>query len=182
MVDGHAPDNNLVAFWRGDIPDDWSGLSDEDRRLAGRMALPLSTPQGEGYTAENSPAVLGHSVFVAQWAGFKPDCSPPKGVQRVDWLADERRFDLVWANPSVHFNGIPTASSATGLVYGLGRGNGCTFSYRGLDIDTGAIALDIPLDDDKAYTDQGNQQTIAADGSIIVGVRRGQLRLHRIND
>ncbi|MEM8984082.1 MAG: hypothetical protein AAGC71_13710 [Pseudomonadota bacterium] len=179
MVDGHAPNNSLVAFWRGAIPRNWDGLPGEDRRLAGRIALPLSTPDGEGYTAENSPAVLGHSVFIAQWAGFNPDCSPPKGVQRVDWLESERRFALVWANPSVHFNGIPTASSATGLVYGTGRGDGCTYAYRGLDIDSGELRLDVPLNDDKAFTDQGNQQTIAADGSIIVGVRKGQLRLYR---
>lgn len=182
MVDGHAPANNLVAFWRGDIPDDWQGLAGQDRRFAGRVALPLSTPDGEGHTAENSPAVLGNSVFVAQWAGFKPDCSPPKGVQRVDWLAAEQRFRVVWSNPTVHFNGIPTASATTGLVYGLGRGSGCTFAYRGIDIATGQVALDVPLSDDTAYSDQGNQQSIAADGSIIVGVRKGQLRLYRKGD
>ncbi len=179
MVDGHAPQNNLVAFWRGDIPPDWAGLPGEDRRLAGKIPLPFSTPEGEGHTAENSPAVLGDAVFIAQWAGFNPDCSPPKGVQRVDWNAKARRFDLVWANPDAHFNGIPTASSASGLVYGTGRGTGCTYAHRGLDIETGEIRLDVPLGDNEGFTDQGNQQAIANDGSIIVGVRKGTLRIHR---
>ncbi|MEO1576889.1 MAG: hypothetical protein AAFU65_18230, partial [Pseudomonadota bacterium] len=165
MVDGHAPNNHLVAFWRGEIPEGWQSLPGEDRRLAGRIELPLSTPDGEGHTAENSPSVLGRSVYVAQWAGFRPDCSPPKGVQRVDWRPIEQRFELVWANPDVHFNGIPTASSSSGLVYGLGRGDGCTYAYRGLDLATGAIRLDVTLVDDEAYTDQGNQHTIADDGS-----------------
>ncbi|AWW73733.1 hypothetical protein CD351_04765 [Erythrobacter sp. KY5] len=177
MTDGHAPRNNLVAFWRDEIPDDWQGLRGQDRRLAGRIALPLSTPEGEGHTAENSPAVLGGSVFIAQWAGFNPDCTPPKGVQRVDWDASARRFQLVWSNPDVHFNGIPTASSTTGLVYGTGRGAGCGYVYRGLDIDTGEIAFDLKLGDEDHFTDQGNQQTIADDGSIIVGVRKGTLRI-----
>lgn len=177
MVDGHAPNNNLVAFWRGDIPADWPGLPGEDRRLAGRIALPFSTPDGEGHTAENSPSVLGNAVFVAQWAGFKPDCTPPKGVQRVDWNSEMRRLELIWANGDVHFNGIPTASSKSGLVYGLGRGEGCTYHYRGVDIETGEIRLDLSMTDDNAYTDMGNQQTIAEDGSIIVGVRKGQLRI-----
>lgn len=179
MVDGHAPKNNLVAFWRGAIPADWQGILGEGRRLAGRIALPLSTPEGEGHTAENSPATLGNAIFIAQWAGFNPDCSPPRGVQRVDWNAEARRLELVWANPDIHFNGIPTASSATGLVYGSGRGTGCTYAYRGLDIATGALRLDVPLGEDDGFTDQGNQQAIANDGSIVVGVRKGTLRLYR---
>lgn len=179
MVDGHAPQNNLVAFWRGDIPRGWKGLPGEDPRLAGQIALPLSTPEGEGHTAENSPSVLGNSVFIAQWAGFNPDCTPPKGVQRVDWKPAQRKLELVWANPEAHFNGIPTASSATNLVYGTGRGEGCTYAYRGLDIDTGEIRLDLPMSDDDALTDQGSQQAIAEDGSIVVGVRKGTLRIFR---
>lgn len=53
VVDGHAPKNNLVAFWRDRIPSDWTGLPGQDRRVAGRLELPLSTPEGEGFTAEN---------------------------------------------------------------------------------------------------------------------------------
>jgi hypothetical protein len=177
MTDGHAPQNHLVGFWRGEIPADWHGLPGQDRRLAGRIALPHSTPEGEGHTAENSPAVVDNAVFIAQWAGFNPDCTPPKGVQRVDWDAAARQFRLVWANSEAHFNGVPTVSSRTGLVYGTGRGNGCTYAYRGLDMATGALLLDVPLGEDDGFTDQGNQQAIANDGSIIVGVRKGTLRL-----
>lgn len=179
MSDGHSPANNLVGFWRGEIPADWRGLPGEDRRLAGRIRLPLSTPEGEGFTAENSPAAVGRSIFVAQWAGFDPDCTPPKGVQRVDWDQATRAFRLVWANPDVHFNGIPTVSTRTGLVYGSGRGRGCELAYRGLDVETGVLRLDVPLGAPEEFTDQGNQQTVAADGSIVVGVRKGQMRLTR---
>lgn len=177
VVDGHAPSNNLVAFWRDEIPADWAGLPGLERRVAGKVALPLSTPAGEGFSAENSPAVVGNSIFVAQWAGFRPDCDPPKGVQRVDWRPDRRRLEVAWAAPEVHFNGVPTASSATNLVYGSGVGPGCELRYRGLDLATGEIRLDVPLGTDRAFLDQGNQQAVAADGSILVGVSRGAMRL-----
>lgn len=178
MTDGHQPQNHLLAFWRREIPEDWAGYPGESRRLAGKLPLPYSSPLGEGYTAENSPAVMGKSIFVAQWAGFNPDCSPPKGVQRVDWNADKRRLELAWVNPNVHFNGVPTASASSGLVYGLGRGDGCNYAYRGLDVGTGEVRLDVSLGEGNEFTDQGNQQAIADDGSIVIGVRKGTLRIY----
>jgi len=175
-VDGHAPRNRLVAFWRGNIPPDWEGLPNEEPRVAAIMPLPYSTPEGAGFTAENSPAVLGNSVFVAQWAGLAPSCDPVSGVQRVDWDLGDRKFDLVWANEAVHFNGIPTVSARTKLVYGSGR-VGCAYHYRGLDIETGEILLDHRLGEDARYLDQGNQHTIAADGSIVFSSRHGIVRI-----
>ncbi len=177
-VDGHAPQNRLVAFWRGAIPSDWQGLPGEERRVAAVLALPHSTPEGAGFTAENSPAVLNNSVFVAQWAGLTPGCDPVSGVQRVDWDPNARRFGLVWANEAVHFNGIPTASTRTNLVYGSGR-VGCSYHYRGLDIETGEVLLDQRLGRDARYLDQGNQHTVAKDGSILYSSRRGIVRLRQ---
>lgn len=175
-VDGHAPRNRLVAFWRGTIPADWAGLPNQERRVAAILSLPHSTPEGDGFTAENSPAVLGNSVFIAQWAGFNPGCSPPGGVQRVDWNPAGRRFDLIWANGKVQFNGVPTVSSRTGLVYGSGRTD-CVYHYRGLDIATGELRLDQRMGRSARYLDQGNQQTIAADGSILFATQRGLVRI-----
>jgi hypothetical protein len=39
--------------------------------------------------------------------------------------------------------------------------------------------LDVALGTDEGFTDQGNQQAIADDGSIVIGVRKGTLRLFR---
>jgi hypothetical protein len=178
LVDGHAPQNRLIAFWRDEIPADASGVAGLDRRIASVTALPYSTPEGAGFTAENSPAAVGNSIFVAQWAGFSPRCNAPRGVQRVDWLPDQQKLALVWANPHAHFNGIPTASSSTGLVYGAGyAGSNCDFRYRGLDIATGEIRLDATLADSRDFVDQGNQHTIAADGSILYATANGIARV-----
>ena len=187
VVDGHSPRNHLVAFWRDEIPPDWQPLTHPsqpevtlDRRVAGVIALPHSTPDGEGHSAENSPAVLGNAVVIAQWAGFRPDATPPKGLQRVDWNASERRFDLVWTNPDVHLNGVPTiARGPTGpRVVGMGCDN-TRYVYSVVDLATGELVRRIDLGTDDAVLDQGNNHVIAADGSIIYGGKGSVVRLYR---
>lgn len=186
VVDGHSPRNNLVAFWRGNIPADWQPLPDPakpgrklDRRVAGVFALPHSTPDGEGHSAENSPAVMGNAIVVAQWAGFKPDESPPKGVQRVDWDPVRRKFDLVWANADVHINGVPTIGRGPDnlRVFGMGR-EGDRYVYSVLNLQTGKRERRIDLGASDDVLDQGNNHVIAADGSIIYSARGKMVRLH----
>jgi hypothetical protein len=179
-VDGHAPNNRLVAFWRDQIPANAPRIDGEDRRVASTQTLPLSTLQNGGFTAENSPAAWGNKIFIAQWLGFSPNCSGPRGVQRVDWLPNERKLSLVWANRDAHFNGVPTVSALTGLVYGSGYGGECEYRYRGLDIETGQVKLDLPLGNTRDLIDQGNQQTIAEDGSILYAGTGSLVRLRRL--
>jgi outer membrane protein assembly factor BamB len=185
IVDGHAPRNNLVAFWRGEIPEDWKPLPAPDgsgrlldRRVAGVLPLPLSTPEGRGFTAENSPAAYGNQIVVAQWAGFSPGADPASGVQRVDWDRAQRRFKLIWANPAVHMNGVPTIGlgSRGPVVFGMGRA-GARYIYSTLDLDTGQPLAQLDLGTSDDVLDQGNNHAIAADGSIIYGGKRNLMRL-----
>lgn len=186
VVDGHAPRNNLVAFWRDRIPDGWQ-LPDPnnpgrtlDRRVAGVLALPHSTPEGDGHTAENSPAVWGNAIVVAQWAGFSPGRHPPRGVQRVDWDPEARTLRLVWANPDVHLNGVPTIARGPNgpCVVGMGREHG-RYVYSILDLETGTRLTHLDLGDSDAVLDQGNNHVVAADGSILFGGRRSLVRVYR---
>lgn len=185
IVDGHSPQNNLVAFWRGAIPADWNALPDParpgeflDRRVAGIFALPYSTPDGDGFTAQNSPAAFDNAIVVAQWAGFRPEANPPTGVQRVDWSAQQRRFNLVWANPLIHFNGVPTIACGTGAcqAYGMGR-YGERYEYTSLDFNAGQETGRVFVGDNIDVLDQGNNHALADDGSIIYAGRRTMIRL-----
>ncbi|MDX2147430.1 MAG: hypothetical protein SFZ23_07890 [Planctomycetota bacterium] len=186
VVDGHSPRNHLVAFWRDEIPPEWRPITHPtqpaltlDRRVAGVLPLPHSTPDGEGHTAENSPAVLGNGVVIAQWAGFRPDATPPKGLQRADWNPQARRLDLVWANADIHMNGVPTIGRGpTGpRIFGMGR-EGERYVYSVVDFATGERIRRIDLGTDDAVLDQGNNHVIAADGSIIYGGKGSVVRLH----
>ncbi|MEM6259084.1 MAG: hypothetical protein AAGI37_12285 [Planctomycetota bacterium] len=187
LVDGHEPKNRLVAFFRGDIPEDHQPIKDPDdpsltldRRVAAVFPLPRSTPDGEGFTMENSPAAYGNSIVLAQWAGFKPDATPPTGVQRVDWDPGTRSFQLVWVNEDVLINGVPTiARTDKGLAaIGMGR-DGNRYDYQVLDFETGQPqrpAIDLGTSDDAL--DQGNNHIITADGSIIYPGKKQLMRLY----
>ncbi len=180
VVDGHAPNNNLVAFWQGVPPADWRPLSDANAasatlsaQIAGVLALPYSTPEGNGFTTENSPAARNNSIVVAQWAGFRPAESSPRGLQRVDWKPNARRLELVWANPNVHINGVPTIACQNDRdcrIYGMGRYHD-GYQYRAIDLTSGETTSSVNLGLDKAVLDQGNNHAIAASGELVYSGR-----------
>jgi hypothetical protein len=176
VVDGHAPKNNMVAFWRGEIPNNWQAISGYDRRVAAVTPLPFSTPDGKGFTAENSPTAWGYEIATAQWNGFEPDCDPLNGVQKLRWSPQTRKLDVVWANNQVQMNGVLTYSKGSNLVYSSGRRN-CTYYYWGLDWQTGEVKVEIPMGGDDRFLDQGNQSTVNDDRSIIFGSAKGIVRL-----
>jgi hypothetical protein len=176
-VDSHAP-NHLVAFWRDEIPRDWAGLPGHDRRVAGVIALPHSTWVGDGFTAENSPPAWGYQMAVAQYAGFWPGCTPPRGVQMLRWDAPTRTLQLDWANADVHFNNVMTISAASSMLYGIGRGADCKLTYKGLDLATGREMFSMPLDRSDRFLDSGNSHALNDDRSIIFGVAHGIARLY----
>lgn len=184
IVDGHAPQNNLVAFWQDAPPPGWAPLRDGrggrlDPQVAGVLALPHSTPEGDGFTAENSPAALGDGVVVAQWAGFRPGRDAPRGVQRVDWDPARRALVLRWANPGVHYNGIPTiACERPGAcqTYGMGW-HGAEYAYTSLDFETGRVTGRIGMGRDRAVLDLGNGHAVAHDGSVVYSGRYQMVRV-----
>ena len=169
--------NNLVAFWRGAIPADWRGLPGRDRRIAAVLELPYATWAGAGYSVENSPSVAGYDVAVAQYAGFFDKCGAPAGVQLARWRPEADRLELVWAREDVPFNNVLTTSTATGLIYGVGRDPDCTLTYRGLDRATGATAFAMPLGEGKEFVDGGNSHVVNDDRSIVYGSGTGFVRI-----
>jgi hypothetical protein len=176
VVDGHRQ-NNLVAFWRDEIPPDWRGINGYDRRVAAVLQLPYSTWAGNGFTAENSPPVAGYDIAVAQYAGFQPRCAVPRGVQMARWEPTQNRMKLLWTNPKVQFNNVMTISWGSNLVYGVGRGEQCNYVYRGLDRQSGRIAFSIPLGTSRNFLDQGNSHALNDDRSIIFGTSNGMVRM-----
>ncbi len=124
--------------------------------------------------------MLGNAIVVAQWAGFRPGATPPKGVQRVDWNPSQRQLKLIWANPDVHLNGVPTIGKGpdSPRVFGMGR-EGEHYVYSVLSLADGTRLRRMDLGRSDAVLDQGNNHVIAADGSIIYGGSKKLVRLYR---
>jgi hypothetical protein len=175
VADGKTP-NNMVAFWRDKIPDDWAGLPGYDRRIAAITPLPYSTPEGEGFTAENSPTAWGYDMAIAQYNGFEPDKNPAKGVQKLRWDPTTRTLPVVWATDAVNFNNVLTYSQGSNLVYGSGRREGI-YHFWGLDWETGQVKLEVPLGDSPNFLDQGNQVTLNDDRSVMFSTATGIVRI-----
>lgn len=176
VADGHSPANNLVAFWRDNIPLDWSGFANYDRRVAAISPIPYSTPDGDGFTAENSPTAWGYDIAISQYNGFRPSCDPMKGVQKFRWNPQTRSLDLIWATDQINFNNVMTYSAGSNLVYGSGRRD-CIYYFWGLNWDTGNVELEVPLGDSKDYLDQGNQVTINDDRTVFFGSATGVVKI-----
>jgi hypothetical protein len=175
-VDGHRPANRAVAFWRDAPPADWNGLPGQDRRVAAILPLPHSTPDGDGFSMENSPTAAGWELAAAQWSGFQPSCNPPVGVQKWRWDTGSRRMSLVWSNDRIAMNGVLTYAAGSGLVYQSGRRD-CIYRLYALDWRSGEIMLDIPMGDDERFLDQGNQIVPTADRSLLFGSKKGLVRI-----
>ena len=98
-----------------------------------------------------------------QWAGFTPGgVVLPRGYSTVDWDTAQRKFRLVWANPDVHINGVPTIGRGkeSPCVFGMGR-EGDRYVYSVLNLSDGKRDLrriDLGASDD--VLDQGNNHAI----------------------
>ena len=77
VIDGHQPNNRMVAFWRDEIPSDWAGLPGlRPPASAAVTPLPYATAQGDGFNIENSPTAWGYEIATAQWNGIGPTEDP----------------------------------------------------------------------------------------------------------
>jgi hypothetical protein len=181
VVDSHR-NNNLVAFWRNDIPADARPLPGQDPRVASILPLPYSTWAGKGFSAENSPPAAGYDIAIAQYVGFfKAPCDAPRGVQMARWNPRTNRLGMLWANGDIPFNNVMTISFGSGLLYGSGKDADCNFVYRGLDRDTGKVRLEKTLGPSEDFLDGGNTNAVLPDRSVIYGIGKGMVRIRPVN-
>lgn len=185
---------HLNLYWRDEIPADWKGLPGRDRRLACEVPITFGDPAATQTQNEQSVLVRGYGAVVpnnqlkddaafrdlpgnarllaAALAGGDPG-NAPYGLERIDWDPKTRTCRTRWANREVSLpNGIPSMSTDTGLIYGIGQRGG-TWGLEGIDFATGESRLRVDAtarpDDNAAYS----ATTIGPDGAIWTGTLTG---------
>jgi hypothetical protein len=103
-------------------------------------------------------------------------------VQMIRWDPATRALKLLWANADVHFNNVMTISAGSSLLYGIGRGADCKYTYQGLDLATGKAAFSLPLDRSNQFNDGGNSHALNDDRSVIFGVPNGIARIRPVKN
>ncbi|WP_323792301.1 hypothetical protein [Nocardioides sp.] len=155
---------HLVLMWRDKIPAGWKRLHPgADRRIACEIPVTFGDTSAEQSLSEQSVLVRGNSAVVVNnlmkadpvLGQLPPQLAPysqllsglpgnePRGIERFDWDPRTKTCNVAWSNPDVAIpNGIPTMSSATGLIYGIGSRDG-VWTLEGLDWDSGDVELTV---------------------------------------
>ncbi len=185
---------HLNLFWRDEIPADWKGLPGKDRRLACEIPVRFGDPAATQSQNEQSVLVRGYASVVpnnqlqddsaltglpdnqrlvaAALAGGDPG-NAPYGLERIDWDPKTRTCRSRWANRELSIpNGIPSMSTQSGLMYGIGQRGGI-WGLEGIDFDTGESKLRVDggptPDNNAAYS----ATTVGPDGAIWTGTLLG---------
>jgi hypothetical protein len=192
MTDG-AIGNNLVAYWRDKIPEDWQGLPGQPRRVAGIVKVSFGTPDDDRLQIENAPVIYGYGVFLNNFDNTFVRKNKPReggaiqvradnyvhmpghdapGAARLAWNPDTRSLETVWRSQRNFGNTVCTVSSATELVYCWGRKDN-QWIFQGTDWDSGETAVEYVLGSSKRYDAMGGPIIIDHEGRAICSCSGG---------
>lgn len=189
---------HLVLFWRDEIPQDWQAIgSGIDRRIAAQIPITFGNASKRKSTTEQSVLVRGYgAAVVSNDYGRLPqtDSLPgflgkmnitltnlwpyaPYGVEKFVWDPCTREMYSAWANPSISCpNGIPTMSSASGLMYCWGQRNSI-WTLEALDWKTGESVFHKYLGLMQWFNSAYAATEIGADQCIVSGTLFGIARV-----
>ncbi|MEH6605029.1 MAG: hypothetical protein V7711_05580 [Pseudomonadales bacterium] len=183
ISDGSAEGANVVAFWRDEIPADFTQKpGTKSARIADQIPLTISKT-----TIEASPVVYGNGVLVVNSTYPEPSPIPrdliasafasgvtrpaPTGIQKYDWLPDENRFVATWSlNDVDNTDWMPPAvSDANGLVY-IANKKDQTYEYFAADWETGEIKATWEFPNNSVlWNTWGGITVFLPDGDLLLG-------------
>lgn len=187
---------NLVVYWRNEIPSDWQGLPDEDRRVAGISPVTMGEQNLSKIQSEQSVVVEGYGSLVvnnnprnAPWylperanslllsyLGSNPN-HQPYGVQKFEWDAENNVLKTAWVNNKVSSpSSVPIVSQVNGKAYLIGaRDNQWTLET--LDWKTGEEVFHYVIGGQR-YNPFFAGTLLDEDGRVHYGTPWGRVRLN----
>ena len=191
IADG-TENNNMMVFWRNEIPEDWPGLPGYSRRVAGVTPMHFGISRGEKAKIENSPVIYGYRAFFDNTSTENPLPShgdpnrhflaeslsmhipgyEAKGGIMVEWNPDTRTLDTVWRTALNLASSICTVSRATEILYCWGARNR-EWTLEGLDWNTGKSVFHHGLGKSHRFNPIGAAIIVNEKGGIDCGCAGG---------
>jgi hypothetical protein len=207
ITDG-ATVNNVVLFWRDQIPADWHPITGLDPRIAAQMPVNFNDPQRQATQNEQSLTASGFGIvavsndyrnveklsalgasggstlntlttsLVELMSGRR--AVQPWGVQKFEWNPSTRQLTSPWATLSVSCpNAIPTMSSLSQRFYCVGAYQNW-WTIESLDWATGTNHFRKLMSQRADYNSFYSATQLNGDGSMIYGTLDGVVYLPAI--
>lgn len=177
--------NNMVAFWRDNIPDDWQGLPGHDRRIAGITPIRFGVSPTEQVQVENTPVVYGYGAFfnnifpenrskdqtnpMKQWFTEALSMHVPGqgtlGGAMIQWDPQQRVLNQAWNTQLNFVSTVCMISGATDILYCWGNRNR-EWTLEGIDWRSGKSAFHYTLGKSHRYNPMGGLVTVAPNGAV----------------
>jgi hypothetical protein len=177
--------NNMLAFWRDEIPRNWRGIKGLDRRIAGNTPVNFGLESNKPAQIENSIIVKGYSAFLnntnpvtklpdqgnggIQWLLESYYMHVPgheaKGGTQIRWDSKSRKLSTAWNNQTNFVSSVCTISGATEILYCWGNRNR-EWTLEGINWETGENAFHYTLGKSQRYNVFGGPIIVAPNGAI----------------
>ncbi|MGB0907455.1 MAG: hypothetical protein ACPGVT_08175 [Maricaulaceae bacterium] len=183
---------NIVAFWRDDIPEDFTQKDGtRSRRIAGQMAATMGNLEARYIQTEVSIPVSGNYAFLVNGLApknIKPDLenllvqgpflAPPQGVEMMRWDHARHDWESVWADGSVSAPAaiIPLISSGSEQAYMIGWDD-IGWNITGFGLADGAVETRMSLGRSQQFNGAWGQLQLLPDGDIFIPGLAGPVRI-----
>ncbi len=183
---------NIVLFWRDKIPSDWNHIEGtKDRRIAVQVPVAFGDADATVSLSEQSACIRGYDAVVVN-NQLKSDLesnglsmllsgitfNAPYGAEKFKWDPVAREMTTAWVNQDVSIpNGVPTMSSETGLMYGVGQGPLGIWTFEALHWETGEPVFTFNYGFSSACNSAFAATQIGLDGHLYTGTLLGIVRM-----
>ncbi|MFW2388092.1 MAG: hypothetical protein ACN4G0_07140 [Polyangiales bacterium] len=157
--------NNLILYWRDEIPADWQQIpGTSSRRIAGLLPVNFGDPALDNSYSENSATIFDYGAVLANnqvktnekmWLDvqlkMKDPARTPSGIQKFQWDKEKREWKVAWTRPDVSSpNSTPVVTTENRQLHTVGLKDG-VWTMQTLDWDTGETRAVYTLGESERY-------------------------------